>query len=58
LFSAETLQEVSDPLILVMLNDWLKPTPDGEGGYLPEPLAATEVEGVYNESQRSFEEGI
>jgi hypothetical protein len=50
LFGHASLKAVSDSYILVILNDWLKPTQDSGGAYRPDPLSVTEAQAAYLEA--------
>lgn len=48
LFDAASLKEVPDPMIMALLEDWLKPLPDEGGAYHPDSTAAKEALAAYN----------
>lgn len=59
LFGASSLKDISDAMILVMLNDWLKPTQDSGSAYHPDPMAVKEAQAAYqaaivSQGQKSF----
>jgi recombination protein RecT len=47
LFGAESLKDVTPPLLYAALNDWLKPVKDSGGDYKPDSMAVTEINLVY-----------
>lgn len=53
LFGADSLKDVSEALILVVLNDWMKPAKDNGGDYQPDALAVKEAQLVYREALKA-----
>ncbi len=47
LFGVASLRDVHDSIILVLLNDWLRPQRDSGGDYQADPLAVKEAQLVY-----------
>jgi len=52
LFGVSSLKDLNSSLILVILNDWLKPVVDSGGAYHPDLVAAQEAQTAYLEAIR------
>lgn len=53
LFGVSSLKELHGGLILVMLNDWLKPIADSGGAYHPDAMAVKEAIAAYEEAVKT-----
>jgi hypothetical protein len=53
LFGVSSLKELHSSLILVLLNDWLKPIADSGGAYHPDAIAVKEAIAAYEEAVKT-----